>query len=138
MSTFYVASTADELLTKELNVTIDGTKISNAEQLYDAFLSQLSLPEYFGKNLDALFDCLIDLEEFDAKEVIINIKNYDELLSKSTPHFKKEFLIVLADVIDEWHSNSDQQKTMKVGFVNTDTLLDDLSELGIEYAVKNF
>jgi RNAse (barnase) inhibitor barstar len=109
MSTFYVASTADELLTKELNVTIDGTKISNAEQLYDAFLSQLSLPEYFGKNLDALFDCLIDLEEFDAKEVIINIKNYDELLSKSTPHFKKEFLIVLADVIDEWHSNSDQK-----------------------------
>ena len=42
---------------------IDGAAIETREQLHDALAEQLSLPEYYGRNLDALFDCLTGLHE---------------------------------------------------------------------------
>ncbi|NLI83192.1 MAG: barstar family protein [Deltaproteobacteria bacterium] len=37
---------------------ISGEEVQSLEQFYDAIGSQLSLPEYFGHNLDALWDVL--------------------------------------------------------------------------------
>ena len=42
---------------------IDGAAIETREQLHDELAEQLALPEYYGRNLDALFDCLTDLRE---------------------------------------------------------------------------
>ncbi len=46
-----------------MNALIDGAIIETREQLHDTLAQQLSLPEYYGRNLDALFDCLTDLSE---------------------------------------------------------------------------
>ena len=42
---------------------IDGDAVETREQLHDALAAQLSLPEYYGRNLDALYDCLSDIGE---------------------------------------------------------------------------
>ena len=33
------------------------------EAVHDRFVQALALPEWYGRNLDALFDCLTDLRE---------------------------------------------------------------------------
>lgn len=46
-----------------MTAVIDGAAIETREQLHDAFAAQLDLPEYYGRTLDALYDCLTDLRE---------------------------------------------------------------------------
>ncbi len=42
---------------------IDGAAIHSRDELHDALARQLALPEWYGRNLDALFDCLTDIRE---------------------------------------------------------------------------
>ncbi len=37
---------------------IHGNRISGWDALYDQLSEELALPEWFGRNLDALYDCL--------------------------------------------------------------------------------
>lgn len=39
-------------------ITIDGTQIDNASQMHDFLKEALGLPDYYGANLDALWDGL--------------------------------------------------------------------------------
>lgn len=45
------------------NVIIDFTDITSEQQLHTLLADKLSFPEWYGCNLDALFDCLTDLSE---------------------------------------------------------------------------
>lgn len=40
------------------HITIDCSAIENKEQLHDAFSEALCFPAHYGRNLDALHDCL--------------------------------------------------------------------------------
>ena len=42
---------------------IFGDSVPDWDALYDQLESQLSLPSWFGRNLDALYDCLTDLRD---------------------------------------------------------------------------
>lgn len=42
---------------------IDGAAIESRGDLHDTLARQLSLPEWYGRNLDALYDCLTDIHE---------------------------------------------------------------------------
>lgn len=44
-------------------IVLDGLEIESLEAVHDRFAQDLSLPEWYGRNLDALFDCLTDLKE---------------------------------------------------------------------------
>lgn len=46
-----------------MTVTIDGAAIETREALHDAMQARLALPEYYGRTLDALYDCLTDVHE---------------------------------------------------------------------------
>ena len=39
-------------------IVLDGLEIESLEEVHDRFALALDLPEYYGRNLDALFDCL--------------------------------------------------------------------------------
>ena len=39
-------------------VILDGSAITTRTQFHDAVAQQLQLPEWYGRNLDALHDCL--------------------------------------------------------------------------------
>lgn len=40
------------------NVVVEGSAIESQEQLHDFLQEALELPDYYGRNLDALWDCL--------------------------------------------------------------------------------
>ncbi len=44
-------------------VVLDGLDIASLEEVHDRFAQALALPEWYGRNLDALFDCLTDQGE---------------------------------------------------------------------------
>ena len=44
-------------------VVLDGLEIRSVEEVHDRFAQALDLPDYYGRNLDALFDCLTDRRE---------------------------------------------------------------------------
>ncbi|MDE6964620.1 MAG: barstar family protein [Lachnospiraceae bacterium] len=67
---------------------LDGNKLPNRELLHNALAESLSFPNWYGRNLDALYDCLTDfheeaeiriLHEASLKE---NLGNYALLLLK--------------------------------------------------------
>ncbi|MCS7464811.1 barstar family protein [Paenibacillus doosanensis] len=40
------------------SIILDGTKIETREQLHAVLKQSLALPDYYGNNLDALWDCM--------------------------------------------------------------------------------
>ena len=42
---------------------MEGGNIHTREELHDALVRALDLPTWYGRNLDALYDCLTTLEE---------------------------------------------------------------------------
>lgn len=42
---------------------LDGEAISSKEMLHDVIAASLQLPEWYGRNLDALYDCLTDIAQ---------------------------------------------------------------------------
>ena len=44
-------------------VILDGNYITTRAQLHDALTEQLQLPEWYGRNLDALYDCLGEMRD---------------------------------------------------------------------------
>jgi ribonuclease inhibitor len=41
-----------------MEIVLDGHKFKSSDELHDLLKQKLGLPEYYGKNLDALWDCL--------------------------------------------------------------------------------
>ena len=54
-------------------ITLDGKKIN--EESHDYLIRKLDLPDYYGRNLDALYDCLTDI----GVETQIELINSDEV-----------------------------------------------------------
>lgn len=52
-------------------VTIDCAGITTKELLHKVLAEKLQFPDYYGKNLDALFDCLTENRE-DRELVLLN------------------------------------------------------------------
>ena len=46
-----------------VEIVLDGWELQSLEDVHDRFAQALDLPEWYGRNLDALFDCLTDLGE---------------------------------------------------------------------------
>lgn len=44
-------------------INIDGKELVSPKALHDALAAALSFPEYYGGNLDALYDVLTDISE---------------------------------------------------------------------------
>jgi RNAse (barnase) inhibitor barstar len=42
---------------------IDGNKFNWVESFYDEAIRVFTLPDYFGRNLDALYECLLDIDD---------------------------------------------------------------------------
>lgn len=58
-----------------MNVILDGNLILDRKMLHDVLAEELHLPEWYGRNLDALYDCLTDVRE----ETMITLRNRDAL-----------------------------------------------------------
>ena len=56
-------------------ITIDCSEMKDAAGLHDLLAAQLELPGYYGANLDALFDCLMEIR----KDTTIRLLGWSEL-----------------------------------------------------------
>lgn len=54
-----------------MDITIDCSAIDSRESLHRVFAEALSFPEWYGKNLDALHDCLTEISG------TIRLENWD-------------------------------------------------------------
>lgn len=56
-------------------IILNGLDIISMSEIHNIFSEELDFPEYYGRNLDALYDCLSDVTE----EVEIVIEEREEL-----------------------------------------------------------
>lgn len=57
---------------------LDGKVIGNKEMLHDVLAESLGFPDWYGRNLDALHDCLTDVKE----ETEIRLRNESVLIAQ--------------------------------------------------------
>lgn len=62
-------------------IYLDGKSISNKADLMNFISLLFGFPDYFGKNWDALSDCLDDLK-WQNRDIELVIKNSDDLLNE--------------------------------------------------------
>ena len=60
-------------------VILDGKKITSKEQLHKILARELGFPEWYGGNLDALYDCLTDIRESAGIHVLHSDALYENL-----------------------------------------------------------
>lgn len=70
---------------------LDGTILGNQEKAHEYLKEMLELPEYYGKNLDALYDCLTDLKDFEIQVQIEEPKS----------EYLKKMIHVFQDAADD-------------------------------------
>ena len=77
-------------------VFLDGEKILSHADLHRAFAQALEFPEYYGKNLDALRDCLTD-----ETEPVGVIAVHADLLREHMGRRWKPFLRLMDDLTED-------------------------------------
>ena len=74
-------------------ITINCAGITEKEALHALFAKALHFPEWYGNNLDALYDCLTDL-----RNVHLTLENW-----RSLPDWRAVFKAVLEDAENDAH-----------------------------------
>ena len=75
------------------SVILDAKKMVEKEKMHEYFAKKFDLPEYYGRNLDALFDCLCEINE----PTLIKLKNEDALQGDT----KESLIRLFHDVCNE-------------------------------------
>ncbi len=75
-------------------VFVDGNANYTLEKCYTTLQTQLSIPDYFGHNLDALEEVMHDLDWIKEEKICIVIASEKALLQNETA-FKNDFLEIL-------------------------------------------
>lgn len=75
---------------------LNGSAIDTKEALHSELIRALPLPEWYGKNLDALYDCLTDLS--DPTEILLL---HAEAMERALGDYALRFERVLCDAAEE-------------------------------------
>lgn len=93
---------------------IDGNKARTLRGFYPRVSKALFFPDYFGKNLDALFDCLCSLEVVGKQDIVLLIRNADFFLSKEREDKRNAAFDVLRDA-EKPENRADGAKFQVIG-----------------------
>lgn len=78
-----------------------GAGVRSKLDFYDAVAEALRFPDWFGHNLDALYDCLIDLSWLPPGEHVLVWTN-PEVLAEADPAGYRAVQSVLADAVADF------------------------------------
>lgn len=78
---FYIYNSPEVISANEHThlAILDGTKITSMDTFYSICNEQFIFPDYFGKNTDAFYELMNDLEWLQKNEYIVWIQNYDAM-----------------------------------------------------------
>jgi RNAse (barnase) inhibitor barstar len=94
----------DELRKEGLGdfIELDGSKMTTIDDFYDEFAAKLRFPDYFGRNLGALWDCMTDLAWLDADHYLLVVKDSDRILESEDKELAPILVEYLKDAGIEW------------------------------------
>ena len=72
-------------------IIIDGARMTSVEQTHQYLERTLRLPPHYGRNLDALYDCLTDLGS-SVYLILINGRQMDEALGEYAARLRRVIL----------------------------------------------
>ncbi len=75
---------------------IDGTEVESRTALHEALARQLALPEWYGHNLDALYDYLSEQSE----DTLLYLRRMD-VLQSTLGGYAEAFWTVLSEAAEE-------------------------------------
>jgi RNAse (barnase) inhibitor barstar len=87
---------------------IRGAKSRTAAEFFDEVGAALQLPDYFGENWDALFECLTDLEWLPGDAYLLVVTDGDLVLERE-PAQLVPLLKVLERAAENWAEAEDSQ-----------------------------
>ncbi|NLB79239.1 MAG: barstar family protein [Clostridiaceae bacterium] len=90
-------------------IVIDGKFMTSKKKAHEYLAKRLSFPDYYGKNLDALHDCLLDISTptnivfYNKKYLDIILNSYAHIMLKTFMHASEEnnFLTISLDIDSE-------------------------------------
>lgn len=77
---------------------LDGSRMKDWRETYEQFTKIMNFPDYFGNNLNALSECLTEL---DGLGFVVEIRECDKLLSNAPPDSLNAFIDTLKAVAFE-------------------------------------
>ena len=77
-------------------VIIDGKNLTTRKETHSYLKKTMNFPDYYGNNLDALYDCLTDISE----KTEIHIINIDSV-KKRLGNFGKDLINVFTDASED-------------------------------------
>lgn len=84
-------------------VRIDLSKVRDRDGLFERLASALAFPDWFGRNWDALADCLGDLSWLPAEGYLILLENCDDFRARQVGDFATA-LQIFAAAADAWRA----------------------------------
>jgi len=123
-------------------VEIEGHEVNDFQSLNDLLSDKLNFPNYFGENLDALFDMLVDLQWLKQDSIEFVISDFENLLIDEGELAKAELMLLFEDVCLEWKEgdfNDDEWEMKKFRVIILgDNSLEQEIDNSIELLLKNF
>lgn len=91
-------------------VDVDGNKMVNKEVFFSFISKELNFPDYFGRNWDALDECLQDLEWLDisVNQILIIVRNLNNFFAEEKISEKEILKSCLNDASDFWDDPNDE------------------------------
>jgi RNAse (barnase) inhibitor barstar len=120
-----------EQVLAELGVTarvLDGKLMRTKAGLIDEFASRLAFPDYFGRNWDALADCLADLDWLRGLAYAFVIHRASELLADEPPAQISAFFQLIEQTAAQWAQPVSLGEAWDRSAIPFHLLLDDSAE----------
>lgn len=83
------------------NATIEGKNCIEIDGFYDEISRAFRFPDYFGRNLDALYDCLTELHGTE-ENYLLTITDFEYFLAEESEETRNKVIDILQDVSREW------------------------------------
>lgn len=83
-------------------IVIDGASCKTVNDFYTHLQKGLALPNYFGRNLNALADCMEDVMTRDVRPLIIRIINADDFFLEASVDAFHGFLSTFSWIGSAW------------------------------------
>jgi RNAse (barnase) inhibitor barstar len=104
MDKFIIEALSHENISEELYfiAILDGSDCKTLKSFLKRIGKAFKFPSYYGENLNALNECLNDLEWLDKPNYILIIKNSKELLCKESEEMRNHISSFLEEVSTQW------------------------------------